>query len=67
MSRAASRPIERSSKELCKMKNLIGRKRWDKEVTSKEWMVFDKVIFLCGMAGVSQADYLTSADEVIPD
>ena len=28
---------------------------------------YGKVAFLQGMAGVSQADYLTSADQVIPD
>lgn len=37
-----------------------------KEVSSKKWIISCKVTFLWGRAG-SQADYLTSADQVIPD
>ena len=35
--------------------------------SSKELIVSDKVTFLWGRAGVHQADYLSSADQVIPD
>ena len=34
---------------------------------SKEQIVCGKVTFLQGPAGVHEADYLTSADQVIPD
>lgn len=50
-----------------KWKASIGRRGWEKEVTSKEWIVSGKVIFLWWMAGVCQLDYLTSADQVSPD
>ena len=43
------------------------RQKKGKEVTSKEWVVCGKVIFLWGKAGVSQTDDLTSAEQVIPD
>ena len=35
--------------------------------SSKELIVSGQVTFLWGMAGVYQADYLTSTDQVIPD
>ena len=38
-----------------------------RESSSKEWVVLDKVCFLWGGAGVHQADCLTSADQVILD
>lgn len=44
-----------------------GRQRSEKEVSSKEWIVSGEVTFLWGKAGVCQADYLTSADQVTSD
>lgn len=35
--------------------------------TSKKWICCGKVTFLQGRAGVYPANYLTSADEMIPD
>lgn len=45
---------------------------WQKEAgqrscSRKEWIVSGKAIFLWGKAGVSRADYLASADQVVPD
>lgn len=37
------------------------------EITSKDWIVCCKITFLQGTEGVCQADYLTSADQVILD
>ena len=34
---------------------------------TKKWVGYCKVTFLQGMAGVCQADYLTSADPAISD
>ena len=34
---------------------------------AKKWVGYCKVTFFWGMAGVYQADYLTSADQAIPD
>ena len=54
-------------KSCTKRKTFIGRREKDKEVTSEEGTVRGKATFLWGTAGVSQADYVTSADQVILD
>ena len=38
-----------------------------KSVSSNKWIVSGKVTFLWEKVGVYEADYLTSADQVIPD
>ena len=38
-----------------------------KEITSDEWIVSGKVIFLWGTAGVYEVDYFTTADQTIAD
>ena len=40
---------------------------YEKKKRKKCRLVITKLTFLEGMAGVSQAVYLTSADQVIPD
>lgn len=50
-----------------KMKDCYRQEGWDKEVSSKEWIVSDKASFLWGMEGVYRAAHLTSADQAVLD
>lgn len=47
------------------MEDFYRQKGQDKEVTRKVWLVSGMVTFLWGTAGVSQANYLTGAEQVI--
>lgn len=50
------------------MKDLQAEESENKEaILGEEWVGCCKVTFLQGTKGVSWADYLTSADQVIPD
>lgn len=54
---------QKSAPKGCTNERLTGRRGWDKEVTGKEWTVSGKVIFELEY----EADYLTRANQVIPD
>ena len=64
-----SSKAERSSEELYKMKEFYRQKRAgiSKLYFGKEQVGFCKVTFFGELAGVYQADYLTSVDQTIPD
>ena len=50
------------------MKTFIGKGEWDKEVLlAKSGSVVARSFSFRGWQGVYQADYLTNADQVIPD
>lgn len=55
-----------SSKELYKMEDFYGQKDAEQGSFWKEWIISSKVTFLWGKASVDQANYLTSADQIIP-
>ena len=61
--------VERNSKELYKMRVLQAEWSGNSEVilSKKEQVGYCKVTLLQGMAGVSQAGYVTNADQLIPD
>lgn len=68
MNRAASHlGNKKNSRELYKMTTFIGRGRWDKEITSKEWIVSGKVTFFWENSRLYQADYFTSVDQEMSD
>jgi len=50
-----------------KWKTFIGSRKGDKEVTSTEWIVSGKVTLLWASTGICQVDYLTGANQNIPD
>ena len=71
MNRAVSNlAVGRSSEKLYKI-TFLDRKEWKKEVITgkkkKNGLVIAKLLSFRGFIGVCQADYLTSADQVIPD
>ena len=50
------------------MKDLGAEGNWNKEVTlGKKWIGYGKVTSLQETVGVYKADYLTTANQVIPD
>ena len=48
---------------------LVGRREWEQAsyTRQRKWVGYCKTTFLPGLAGVSQADDLTNADQTIPD
>ena len=60
--------MEKSSQELYKMKDVYRQKRMAKEVRlAKSCSLVARSPFLEGTAGFDQTDYVTHANQVIPD
>ena len=68
MDGAASHLADRKERpRSCTNERLSNREQDEGNYAIKKQIACGKVTFFLGMSGVCQADYLTSADQVIPD
>lgn len=59
-------PVFKKKKKLPKFKDLVGFiQLFKKEVSSKDWIISGKFIYLWKTEGVYQTDYLTIIDQVM--